>query len=95
MARSLLAWERLSCSIFIAFAAMNFRWFAPAPDPIPEVLMAHELTRQFHREVECREAFDHYCGWYRATAEQHRQEFQKLQGDINLFGWFCRGLHRR
>jgi hypothetical protein len=73
---------------------MDFRWFAPNPQPIPEVLLAYDLTRQFHREVEYREAFDRHCEWYRSTADQHRREFQKMQGDMNVFGWFCRGAKR-
>lgn len=73
---------------------MDFRWFAPNPQPIPEVLLAYDLTRQFHREVEYREEVDRYCEWYRSTAAQHQREFQKMQGDMNVFGWFCRGFKR-
>jgi hypothetical protein len=69
---------------------MYFRWFAPTAQPLPEVLEAHDLTRRFHREVEQRQEFDRYCQWYRATAARNRQELQKMQGDVNMLGWFNR-----
>jgi len=69
----------------------NFRWLIPKSQVDPEALVAYELTREFHREVESREEFDRYCRWYHATAVQNRQELEKMRGDINLFGWFCRG----
>ena len=72
----------------------DFRWLIPKSQPDPEVLVAYELTRQFHREVASRKEFDRYCQWYRATAAQHRQELEKMRGDINVFGWFCRGFGR-
>jgi hypothetical protein len=70
----------------------RFSWLIPnpAPQPAPEVLEAQVLTREFYREVEHREEFDRYCQWYRDTATKHQQELQKMRGDINLFGWFCR-----
>lgn len=72
----------------------HFHWLVPAPEPTPEVLLVYDLTRQFQREVEYREEFDRYCQWYRTTAEQHRQEWQKLQTDWNLLGWFSRRSKR-
>jgi hypothetical protein len=72
----------------------DFCWLIPKPQSNPEVLVAYELIRQFHREVESREEFDRYCQWYRAIAAQHRQELEKMRSDINLFGWFCRKLRR-
>lgn len=72
------------------FMSNDLRWFAPQPQPVPEAIIVHELTREFYREVEHREEFDRYCQWYRLAAEQHQRELQKMRGDINLFGWFCR-----
>ncbi|MBD2022789.1 hypothetical protein H6F43_21635 [Leptolyngbya sp. FACHB-36] len=69
----------------------DHRWIAPVPQPEPEVLVVYALTREFHREVEQREAFEQYCQWYRNTAEQNRRELHKLRQDVNVFGWFCRG----
>jgi hypothetical protein len=66
----------------------DLRWVAPLPQPILEVLVAYELTREFHREVQCREEFEQYCQWYREVSARHQLEMQKMQGDINLFGWF-------
>ena len=35
-----------------------------------------------------REEFEAYCQWYDDTAEFHRQELEKMRGDLNLFAWF-------
>ncbi len=63
----------------------------PIPQPIVEVLQAHQLAHEFHQEVAQREAFDAYCDWYYAIAAQHQQELTKMRGDFNLLGWFYRG----
>jgi hypothetical protein len=47
------------------------------------------MTRQFHEELAYREAFERYCQWYYETAEFHRREWEKMQGDINILGWLC------
>lgn len=73
---------------------MPFEWeqIAKRPDqPAAEILKAHQLTREFHQEVEYREDFNQYCQWYYETAERHRQELEKMRGDINIFGWFSGG----
>ncbi|MCU0517411.1 MAG: hypothetical protein MUC60_11230 [Oscillatoria sp. Prado101] len=69
----------------------DLRWLAPAPQPEIEILEAHQTAREFYREVQHRQDFDSYCQWYYSTAERHRQELQKMRGDINIFGWFLRG----
>jgi len=73
----------------------DLRWIAPIP-PKPDfaVLEAHQLTREFHEEVQHRHEFDRYCQWYYAAACEHRREAQKMQHDLNVLGWFCRGLWR-
>ncbi|PPT10057.1 hypothetical protein CKA32_001617 [Geitlerinema sp. FC II] len=63
--------------------------FVPPPQ-LDDRIETHHVTREFHREVGYRRDFEAYCQWYYDTAERHRQEFQKMQGDINLFGWFSR-----
>jgi hypothetical protein len=68
----------------------DLRWFTPLPQPLLEALEVHQVTHDFHREVHYREEFEHYCEWYRATAEKNQQELKKMQGDFNVFGWFCR-----
>ncbi len=73
----------------------DLRWIAPTP-PEPDfvVLEVHQLTHEFHEEVQHRQEFDRYCQWYYATARKHRREVQNMQNDLNLLGWFCRGLRR-
>ncbi|PZV15447.1 MAG: hypothetical protein DCF22_07185 [Leptolyngbya sp.] len=73
----------------------DLRWIAPIP-PKPDfaVLQEHQLTREFHEEVQHRYEFDRYCQWYYATARKHRREAQKMQNDLNLLGWFCKGLRQ-
>ena len=68
----------------------HLRWFAIAPQPVSEALIAYALTRDFYREVEYREEFEHYCDWYYRTAAANRAELQCMQGDLNLLGWFNR-----
>ncbi len=73
---------------------MPFEWeqIVQHPNqPAADVLKAHQLTREFHQEVEYREEFAQYCHWYYQTANSHRQELEKMRGDINIFGWFLGG----
>ncbi|MBO9997537.1 MAG: hypothetical protein J7641_00795 [Cyanobacteria bacterium SID2] len=63
--------------------------FVPPP-PIDNRIAVHHVTREFHREVEYRSDFESYCQWYYETAAKHRQELEKMQGDINILGWFSR-----
>ena len=68
----------------------HLRWLTLAPQPLSEAIVAYALTRDFYREVEYREEFEQYCDWYYRTAAANRAELQRLQGDVNLFGWFNR-----
>jgi hypothetical protein len=73
----------------------DLRWIAPTPpEPDFAVLRAHQLTREFHQEVQYRHEFDRHCQWYYATAENHRREVKTMQNDLNLLGWFCRTRRR-
>ncbi|HEY9810829.1 MAG TPA: hypothetical protein V6D13_15990 [Halomicronema sp.] len=68
----------------------EFRSILPAPQPEIETLEAHQIARNFYREVEHRQDFQKYCQWYYETAQLHQQELQKMRNDINIFGWFIR-----
>lgn len=67
-----------------------FPQIVPAPPQAADVFATHQLAYEFRQEVQYRQEYDRYCEWYRLTAEHNRQELQKMQSDINLFGWFCR-----
>jgi len=69
----------------------DLRWLAPLPQYVaPEILQVHQLAYDFRDEVEARQTFQHYCQWYYETAQRHQQEFQRMQQDINILGWFRR-----
>ena len=72
----------------------DIRWLTPLPPSMLEALVAYELTREFYQEVQYREELLEYCQWYQETALKNRVELQRMQGDINLMGWFNR-LWRR
>lgn len=70
----------------------EFRQIIPTPPPPAEEIFAvYQATCEFYREVQYREEFERYCQWYKQTAELYRQDQQKMQRDINIFGWFNRG----
>lgn len=71
----------------------QFRFILPAPPPPASYFARHQLTHKFYREVQARQEHEDYCEWYRQTAKKHQQELKKMQGDINLLGWFCRHKH--
>ena len=57
---------------------------------VEENLAAYQATREFYSEVEDRLEFQRYCEWYQITAENHRQELEKMRGELNIFQWFRR-----
>jgi hypothetical protein len=65
-----------------------FRPFQLPQATLPDTVIAFEMTRNFYREVEYREEQVEYCQWYRRIAQQHQQEFAKMQQDMNVLGWF-------
>ena len=73
-------------------AYKDHRWLTSdtAPPPEAEILAVYQTTRRFYQEVEGREEFDRYCAWYRAVAEQHQRELQKMRRDCNLLRYFGR-----
>ncbi|MBE9127821.1 MULTISPECIES: hypothetical protein [unclassified Coleofasciculus] len=68
----------------------GFHQIFPTPQPPADNFASYQITHKFYREAHHRQEFKRYCEWYRLTAKCHQQEFQKMQGDINLFAWFCR-----
>ncbi len=68
----------------------KFQRIVPAPPPAADIFATYQLANEFRREAEYRKELECYCEWYRLTAARHQQELQKMKGDINLFGWFCR-----
>lgn len=59
----------------------ELRWIRPQP-AAPDIFELYQISNAFHQEVGYRQERDRYCAWYRSTAEQHQQEFSKLQRDI-------------
>ncbi|MEM7554176.1 MAG: hypothetical protein AAF378_08745 [Cyanobacteria bacterium P01_A01_bin.84] len=55
-----------------------------------EHFATYEVTQEFHSEVEARSEFKRHCEWYARTAEAHRQELEKMRGELNLFQFFRR-----
>lgn len=68
----------------------KFQYIVPAPPPPVDIFATYQLAHDFYREALYRQEHERYCQWYQLTAERHRKEVEKMQGDINLFGWFCR-----
>ncbi len=68
----------------------ELRHIIPAPPPAAEIFATYQLAYEFRREAEHREALQQYSDWYYITAQRHRQELEKMRGDINIFGWFNR-----
>lgn len=66
----------------------NFSQLLPSLQPELEILETYKVTQEFYQEVKYREEFEAYCQWYDETAEFHRQELEKMRGDLNLFAWF-------
>jgi hypothetical protein len=57
---------------------------------VEEAFAAHQTTHQFYHEVQTRSEFRRYCAWYYMTAEENRQELNKMRGELNILQWFRR-----
>ncbi|MEA5570142.1 hypothetical protein [Calothrix sp. UHCC 0171] len=69
----------------------DFTYIIPTPPPeVEEVFAAVEVTKEYYNEVQIRSEHKLYCEWYRTTATRHRQELEKMRGELNLFAWFRR-----
>ncbi len=64
----------------------------PLPEIAPEQFQGHQLAVEFRHEVGQRQAFEDYCNWYEAIAQQNRQELEQMRGEFNLFRFFL-GRH--
>lgn len=82
--------EILSLIIFLVTMPEEFQRIVPAPPPAADMFATYQLAYEFSQEVEHRQEFEDYCQWYYLTAQRHREELEKMRGDINLFGWFSR-----
>ncbi len=72
----------------------EFRQIIPMPPKAADIFATYQLAHEFHREAEHRQELERHTEWYRLTAERHRQELEKMQGDINVLGWFCSRKHQ-
>ncbi|BAY98202.1 hypothetical protein NIES37_21500 [Tolypothrix tenuis PCC 7101] len=69
----------------------NLPYIIPAtPSEVDETFAAYQTTHQFYHEVRERSEFRRHCEWYHTTAMQHRQELEKMRGELNIFRWFRR-----
>lgn len=66
------------------------RPFEPSSATASEAVELQQVAYEFSQEVQHRQAFEAYCQWYYATAEQHRAEQAAMENDIPLFSWFWR-----
>jgi hypothetical protein len=71
-------------------AYKDHRWFTPSARIEAEILELYRTTREFYDEAEYREELDRYSAWYYSIAQENSRELEKMRGDVNLFGWFCR-----
>jgi hypothetical protein len=60
------------------------------PPTVEEGFEVYQTTKQFYHEVQSRLEFERYCEWYAVTAEQNRQDLQKMRGEVNILRWFRR-----
>jgi hypothetical protein len=51
---------------------------------------SYQTSHQFYQEVQIRTDFQAYCEWYNTTAQNNRQDLQKMRGELNIFRWFRR-----
>ncbi|WP_414527136.1 hypothetical protein [Nodularia chucula] len=69
----------------------NLPYIMPAPQSdVEEGFANYQITQEFYREVYTRSEFENYCRWYEITAEQNRQDLEKMRGELNIFQWFRR-----
>jgi hypothetical protein len=69
----------------------DFPYIIPSPPPeVEEVFAAAQVTREYYDEVQIRSEHRKYCDSYRTIATKHRQELERMRGELNLFAWFRR-----
>ena len=63
----------------------------PSPQSeVEEGFSNYQTTHEFYQEVQTRSEFEDYCQWYDTTAAEHRQDLEKMRGELNIFQWFRR-----
>lgn len=67
------------------------RYLDHLPNSLYDPLTLQQVAYDFRQEVRSREAFEEYCQWYYAQAEQNKAELAAMEYDIPLFAWFNRG----
>ncbi len=69
----------------------DFPYIIPRAEPeVEENFAAQQVTKEFYDEVEVRNEFKNYCEWYKETARIHRQELERMRGELNILRWFLR-----
>lgn len=66
------------------------RYLDYLPNNPYDPLTLQQVAYEFRHEVRSREAFEEYCRWYYAQAEQNKAELASMEHDIPLFAWFNR-----
>jgi hypothetical protein len=67
------------------------QYIVPVPQPdVTEVFEVYQVTYEFYREAEQRQALEEYCEWYYQVAQEHQQDFAKMQNEMNVMRWFYR-----
>jgi hypothetical protein len=61
-----------------------------APVEVDETFGAAQVTREYYDEIQVRAEHKQHCEWYHAAAARHRQELEKMRGELNIFAWFRR-----
>ncbi len=69
----------------------NFPQIIPSPQPeVEETFAAYQTSHQFYQEVQVRSELKRHSEWYYTTAECHRQELERMRGELNFFRLFRR-----
>lgn len=69
----------------------NLPHIIPSPQPeVEDTFAVYHTSSQFYQEVQARSELKRYCEWYYTTAECHRQELEKMRGELNIMRWFRR-----
>jgi hypothetical protein len=59
----------------------------PQPQPeILEILASHQVSYDFHQEVQYREALEAHCQWYYKTAAQNQRDLAVMRQELNIWG---------
>ena len=63
----------------------------PVPQPqVEDTFASYQTTHEFYYELQARSELKKYSEWYYTTAETHRQELERMRGELNIMQWFRR-----